>query len=93
MSSSSLFNASRPSKTRRIWIPFTSRATDGSTLVLACSLTYNIGPPYTYNRILSCPKHGKQEDDSIDARRLPSIVVKWMHLRLAQRRRRMVQAS
>ncbi|EJK66421.1 hypothetical protein THAOC_12663, partial [Thalassiosira oceanica] len=27
--SSSLFNASRPSKTRRIWIPFTSRATDG----------------------------------------------------------------
>ncbi|EJK68971.1 hypothetical protein THAOC_09816 [Thalassiosira oceanica] len=41
--SSSLFNASRPSKTRRIWIPFTSRATDGSTLVLACSLTY-IGP-------------------------------------------------
>ena len=41
--SASIFNASRPSKTRRIWIPFTSWATDGSTLVLACNLTY-IGP-------------------------------------------------
>ncbi|EJK43757.1 hypothetical protein THAOC_37766, partial [Thalassiosira oceanica] len=32
LKSSSLFNASRPSKTRQIWIPFTSRATDGSSL-------------------------------------------------------------
>ena len=41
---------------------------------------------------IGLPKAWQKQNDSIDDRRLPSVVVEWMRLRLARRRSRVVQA-